>query len=139
MRPQQQIWTTKMDEILGERILFPAKRVSDDAVKAMHEFKPKSSDAFIVTPPKCGTTFTQAVVHQLKHPGDPYSFEDIYDVSPWYLLVHDTGLKLDDSLCSDQSPPRAFKTHQPLKFLPRGCKYICVVRNPEAVLISWYR
>jgi hypothetical protein len=57
-------------------------------------FKPRSDDVFIVTPVKCGTTWMQQIVHQLRSGGD-MSFDDIHDVIPSIELAYDIGIDLE--------------------------------------------
>ena len=57
-------------------------------------FKPRSSDVFIVTSPKCGTTWMQQIVHQLRTGGD-MEFREITEVVPWIELAHDIHLDLE--------------------------------------------
>ena len=57
-------------------------------------FKPRESDVFIVTSPKCGTTWMQQIVHQLRSGGD-MEFNDIYDVIPYIEVAHDYHLDLE--------------------------------------------
>ena len=57
-------------------------------------FKPRSSDVFIVTPPKCGTTWMQQIVHQLRTGGD-MEFGGINEVVPFIEIAHDTHVDLE--------------------------------------------
>ena len=57
-------------------------------------FVPRSTDVIVVTPAKCGTTWMQQIMHQLRSGGD-MTFEDIDDVVPWIMLAHDLGQDLD--------------------------------------------
>ena len=57
-------------------------------------FKPRPSDVFVVTPPKCGTTWVQQIVHQLRTGGD-MEFREITEVVPWIELAHDIHLDLE--------------------------------------------
>jgi len=71
------------------------------------DFTPKADDVLIVTSPKCGTTWMQQIVHQLRSNGS-MDYEEISSVVPWIELAHDLGQDLD----ADQGfLPRAFKTH----------------------------
>ena len=49
---------------------------------------------FVVTPPKCGTTWMQQILHQLRSGGD-MSFDEISDVVPFIELAYDTELDLE--------------------------------------------
>ncbi len=57
-------------------------------------FKPRPDDVIVVTPAKCGTTWMQQILHQLRSGGD-MSFDDIYDVVPFIEFAYDIGLDLD--------------------------------------------
>ena len=68
------------------------------------QFKPRESDIFIVTYLKCGTTWMQQIVHQLKTGGD-MSFDEITDVVPCIELAYDLQCDLD----REQKYPRLVK------------------------------
>ena len=57
-------------------------------------FKPRSDDVLVATAPKCGTTWMQQILHQLRSGGD-MSFEDICDVVPYIELAYDVEIDLD--------------------------------------------
>ncbi|WP_338847199.1 sulfotransferase domain-containing protein [Massilia sp. W12] len=96
-------------------------------------YRARASDVFIVTPPKCGTTWVQQIVHGLRSGGD-MSFDEITRVVPWLEMAHDMRLPLGQAF-----QPQAFKTHYPLPHLPQGGKYIIVLRDPGASLVSHWR
>lgn len=98
-------------------------------------YQPEPTDVYIVTPPKCGTTWMQQIVHGLRTRGS-MDFDDITRVVPWINMAHDMGI---DIHAPQVATPRAFKTHTPFNELPRGGKYIVVLRNPYDALLSHYR
>ena len=98
------------------------------------DYKPDPTDIFIVTPPKCGTTWMQQIVHGLRTRGS-MEFDEITRVVPWINMAFDMGI---DIYAPQVAQPRAFKTHSTLKEVPRGGKYIIVLRNPSDALLSDY-
>ena len=98
------------------------------------DYKPDPTDVFIVTPPKCGTTWMQQIVHGLRTRGS-MDFDEICRVIPWINMAHDCGI---DIYAPQVAHPRAFKTHSTLDEAPKGGKYIVVLRNPHDALISHY-
>jgi hypothetical protein len=98
-------------------------------------YQPEPTDVYIVTPPKCGTTWMQQIVHGLRTRGS-MDFDDITRVVPWINMAHDMGI---DIYAPQVAAPRAFKTHTPLNELPNGGKYIVVLRNPYDALLSHYK
>jgi hypothetical protein len=98
------------------------------------DYKPDPTDIFIVTPPKCGTTWMQQIVHGLRTRGS-MDFDEITRVVPWINMAYDTGI---DIYAPQVAQPRAFKTHSTLTEAPQGGKYIIVVRDPCDALLSDY-
>ncbi|MDH4118127.1 MAG: sulfotransferase domain-containing protein [Acidimicrobiia bacterium] len=99
------------------------------------EFRPRPSDVIITPWSKSGTTWIQQIVHCLRSGGDD-GFDDISRVSPWIEVAHALGIDLD----ADQGwEPRAFKSHYSYHAVPKGCRYIVSFREPQAVMVSYYR
>jgi len=98
------------------------------------DYKPDPTDVFIVTPPKCGTTWMQQIVHGLRTRGS-MDFDEITRVVPWINMAHDTGI---DIYAPQVARPHAFKTHTTVDEVPKGGKYIVVVRDPCDALLSDY-
>jgi hypothetical protein len=98
------------------------------------DYKPAPTDVFIVTPPKCGTTWMQQIVHGLRTRGS-MDFDEICRVVPWLNMAHDCGIDID---APQVAHPRAFKTHLTLEETPKGGTYIVILRNPHDALISHY-
>jgi hypothetical protein len=97
-------------------------------------YKPDSTDVFIVTPPKCGTTWMQQIVHGLRTRGS-MDFDEVSRVVPWINMAHDIGI---DIYAPQVAHPRAFKTHSTMDEVPKGGKYIVVLRDPKDALLSHY-
>jgi len=98
------------------------------------DYKPDPTDVFIVTPPKCGTTWMQQIVHGLRTRGS-MDFDEITRVIPWINMAYDTGI---DIYAPQVARPHAFKTHTKLDEVPKGGKYIVIVREPCDALVSDY-
>jgi hypothetical protein len=98
-------------------------------------YQPDPTDVFVVTPAKCGTTWMQQIVHGLRTRGS-MDFDEITQVVPWIEMAKDMGI---DIYKPQVANPRAFKTHKNLDNLPKGGKYICVVRDPKDAMLSLYR
>ncbi|XP_028406626.1 estrogen sulfotransferase-like isoform X1 [Dendronephthya gigantea] len=97
-------------------------------------FKPRPDDVFVVTPPKCGTTWMQQILHQLRSGGD-MSFDEITDVVPYLEAAYDTERDLE---AEHNFQPRCYKTHAWYPDCPKGAKYIVIYREPCASFSSFY-
>ncbi len=98
-------------------------------------FVPRATDVVISPFAKAGTTWMQQIVHGLKTGGD-MTFDEITAVVPWIELAHDLGLDLN----GDQGGGfRAFKSHLSWADVPKGCRYICVIRDPRDSAVSFYK
>jgi hypothetical protein len=62
-------------------------------------------------------------------------FDEISSVVPWINMAHDLGM---DIYAPQVADPKAFKTHSTLDEVPKGGKYIAVVRDPCDALVSDY-
>jgi hypothetical protein len=108
---------------------------TDASDQAGRDFIALPTDVFIATYPKCGTTWAQQIVHSLRTGGD-MNFDDINEVIPWLEMCLDLKQDPNDRQVAE---PRAFKSHFHALEVPRGARYINVVREPKAVLVSFYR
>ena len=91
----------------------------------------RSSDIFIVTYPKSGTTWVQNLVVEILS-GGKAEFEHIYQASPFLENLRPRLHTLPE--------PRILKTHLNYKKAPKGRgKYIYVMRHGLDVAISYYR
>ena len=107
---------------------------TDESWQRGLDYKPDPTDVFIVTPPKCGTTWMQQIVHGLRTRGS-MDFEEISCVVPWINVAHDLGIEIN---APQVAYPKAFKSHLPLDENPQGGKYIVILRNPHDALVSHY-
>ena len=119
-----------------EDVKIRLDRFSTEKSKASgRAYQPEPSDIFIATYPKCGTTWIQQLVHCLRTRGD-MEFGEITEVVPWLELSHDLGV---DIHAQQKARPHAFKSHLSWSQIPKGGRYIHVTRDPQDVLISFYR
>ncbi|MEA5511736.1 sulfotransferase domain-containing protein [Crocosphaera sp. UHCC 0190] len=97
-------------------------------------YQAQPSDIFIVTYPKCGTTWTQYIVWLIQHNGEPLSAsKKIEDDIPH---LEEVGKEKIEIL----PQPRVIKTHFPYNLTPYHpqAKYIYIARNPFDCAVSFY-
>uniref|UniRef100_A0A914VLV6 Sulfotransferase domain-containing protein n=1 Tax=Plectus sambesii TaxID=2011161 RepID=A0A914VLV6_9BILA len=103
-------------------------------VRSAKNYKPKPTDAFVCTYPKCGTTWTQHILSQLmmEHYG-PDIGKELCVTSP---MIERMGAKFVENLVH----PRLLKTHFEWRNVPksRDAKYVFVCRNPKDCVVSYY-
>lgn len=97
-------------------------------------FVPDPTDIFITPYAKSGTTWVQQIVHSLRTRGD-MDFDEIMEVIPWLSMAYDTGI---DIHAPQKAHPRAFKAHYSWDQVPKGARYIYIVRDPKDVAVSEY-
>lgn len=116
---------------LWERLdrLFPHADEDNEA------FTPRPTDVIISPFGKCGTTWLQQMVHQLRTAGDT-DFDEVYEVVPWIDVATQLGLDLE---ADQRSEPRAFKSHRSWDQVPQGCRYVVSFRDPKDASVSAYR
>ena len=98
------------------------------------ELDPRPTDVIVATYRKCGTTWMLQIAHQLRTCGS-MDFDDICDVVPWLEVCNQMGRPVDVEQVAN---PRVFKSHLPWEALPKGGKFICVLRDPGDALVSLY-
>lgn len=129
--PGQQKRPTTVEELRRCLALFP----SPESLRASLSFKPRPTDVIAAAYPKCGMTWLQQILHGLRT-GGSMDFDEITAVSPWLELALDMGL---DPAAPQPADPRMFKSHLMWDEVPKGGRYICVLRDPRDVLVSTYR
>ena len=112
-----------------------ARYFTDESRARGLAFKPRPDDIIISTYAKAGTTWMQQIVHQLRTGGD-MGFSEITAAVPWIETALDMGLDVE---AEQAAPPRAYKSHLNWADVPKGCRYIYVVREPKDIAVSFYR
>ena len=108
--------------------------ISDEGIAHAEAFVPRADDVIISTYAKAGTTWMQQIAHGLRTKGD-MDFGEITDVVPWIELAYDVGW---DIVGEQKATPRAYKTHHDYSSVPKGARYIWVVRDPKDTAVSFY-
>ncbi|KFM74406.1 hypothetical protein X975_18649, partial [Stegodyphus mimosarum] len=101
--------------------------------EALH-YKPKTDDVFIVTYPKCGTTWMQTIILYIFQKGRELDCqEDFHKLCPFLDVMGTEAI-------SAMPRPGALKTHLPYSLVPysAAAKYIFVARNPKDCCVSLY-
>src|SRR5690606_6399436 len=97
-------------------------------------YRPQSSDIFVSTYPKCGTTWMQYIVYLIVNEGRAMPpGRNIGDVFPH---LEETGAEAVETL----PEPRLIKTHLQFSMVPfdPATKYIYVARNPFDCAVSFF-
>ncbi|GFT81854.1 sulfotransferase 1 family member D1 [Trichonephila clavipes] len=107
---------------------------SDEAYKSALAYKPRPDDLFIVTYPKCGTTWVQNIVASIFRDGKPFqSALEFFTETPFLEMA---GAQAAENM----KRPGAIKFHLPYHMTPQSldAKYIFVARNPKDCCVSFY-
>jgi len=102
-------------------------------------YQAQDNDLFIVTYPKCGTTWTQHITYLILNNGVPLSPDQRLDVV-WPHL-EEVGADFIADKATVLENHRLIKTHLPYEFTPKNdskAKYIFVARNPKDCVVSFY-
>ena len=108
---------------------------SEEVLKKGLEVSLRPTDVVVTPFGKSGTTWTQQIVHTLRTRGD-MDFDDISRVVPWIETSISLGLDLD---AEQRANPRAFKSHLSADLVPKGGRYINVVRDFGDAAVSMYK
>ncbi|MDJ0904246.1 MAG: sulfotransferase domain-containing protein [Xenococcus sp. MO_188.B8] len=108
---------------------FPA-----DCFESGLGYQAQAGDNFIVTYPKCGTTWTQHIVWMLQQNGQPLPVGK--DINREIPHLEQVGSEFVAALPA----PRFIKTHLPHALTPYHpeAKYIYIARNPFDCVVSFY-
>ncbi|GBM47437.1 Amine sulfotransferase [Araneus ventricosus] len=117
-----------------EGVVIP-RFLSEKCFQTALRFKPKNGDVFVVTYPKCGTTWMQNLVLNIMRRGRKFEKpSDFYFASPF---LDQWGAEDSEKM---MVRPGCYKTHLPLHKVPWSddAKYIYVARNPKDCCVSFY-
>ena len=95
----------------------------------------RPDDVWIVTHPKCGTTWTQEMTWQIMHGVHLETANlNLYDRSPFFdfAMLKDMNKKDADKMFDDlevHPSPRLIKTHYPFELLPQSLLDTCKVNH----------
>lgn len=98
-------------------------------------YEARPGDVFIVTMPRSGTTWMETIVYSVLQKGRAFDddFDDFFARTPFLERHGSQGIEA-------MRRPGSIKTHLPFNMIPqhREAKYICVVRNPKDMCISFH-
>ncbi|GAB0090906.1 hypothetical protein DMENIID0001_056820 [Sergentomyia squamirostris] len=118
-----------------------------DLYPKLQSFQARPSDIWVVTFPKCGTTWTQEMVWLLDNNLDFQMAKStlLYDRFPYFELNNLPNGERGNTVgkLNGMSTRRYVKSHLPVHLLPRsiwrtGSKVIYVARNPKDVAVSYF-
>ncbi|XP_042912558.2 sulfotransferase ssu-1-like [Parasteatoda tepidariorum] len=107
---------------------------SPDIFRAATKYKPRPDDLFLVTYPKCGTTWTGQILILILQKGEPLkNASDLHAKAPFLEM---SGVDFVEKMMR----PGPIKTHLPFHLTPfsKDAKYIYVTRNPKDCCVSFY-
>ncbi len=99
-------------------------------------FEPRPGDVFVCTPPKCGTTWTQAIVASVLWPdGNPPG--PILSISPW-IEMKIMPADAMHAMLGAQAHRRFMKSHTPADGIPwyDEARYVFVARDGRDAFMS---
>ncbi|HEX7080031.1 MAG TPA: sulfotransferase domain-containing protein [Gammaproteobacteria bacterium] len=97
-------------------------------------YRPRASDVFVCTYPKCGTTWMQYIVFLIRSRGQPLGPGQRLDQV--FPHLEEVGAGPVEKL----PEPRLIKTHLPFSMVPydAAARYIYVARNPFDCAVSFF-
>ncbi|KAL3193994.1 hypothetical protein MRX96_001910 [Rhipicephalus microplus] len=116
------------------RGLYLGKHFPEDTVMSTLAYKPQPDDIFVVSYPKCGTTWVHHIVYNIlmnaQEPKDPLD-----------QVLRMPFLEMQGAEAALYAPkPHVLKTHLPFHMSPysKEAKYIYITRNPYDCCVSFY-
>merc|ERR1712071_218459 len=118
-----------------------------ESASVFRNFPTRSDDVWVVTFPKCGTTWTQEMVWMITHNCDVEAAKEKLQIrSPFieWPTLPQTGapVLMNFEKIDAMASPRVLKSHLPFYLLPPHlvdtCKVVYVARNPKDVIVSYF-
>ncbi|XP_002123028.2 sulfotransferase 1C2-like [Ciona intestinalis] len=112
--------------------LFPS--CTQEVFDSAQAYEPDSSDIFVVTYPKCGTTWLLNILYLIEHEGNMIGSDD--NLNYHYPFIELVG----GDKVQEFKAPRVIKTHLDDRMIKHkeGVKYIFVARNPKDCVVSFF-
>ncbi|KAL7435026.1 hypothetical protein ACHAXH_005921 [Discostella pseudostelligera] len=109
-----------------------------DGFRSALKYQAQDNDLFIVTYPKCGTTWTQHIVYLILNDGVPLPPDQRLDVV--FPHLEEVGKEFIETKGTILGGYRLIKTHLPYSLVSKNpkAKYIFVTRNPKDCVVSFY-
>jgi len=110
---------------------------TQEVLQDVINYSPKDDDLFIVTYPKCGTTWMQQIVCCMKNGFPPKNAHELFSLSPFLEMMGTGVLKPTDGSSTEYT---SIKIHLPYELTPKNskAKYIVVLRNPKDTVVSFF-
>ncbi|KAF8764225.1 Sulfotransferase 2B1 like protein [Argiope bruennichi] len=111
-----------------------AEGFDPDTIRSALDYQPRPYDVFVVTYPKCGTTWMMQIALLILHEGQlPESTEEYFACTPYLEML---GAEVVEKM----PRPSPIRSHLPFDMIPfaKHAKYIYVARNPKDCCISLY-
>ncbi|GIX71494.1 sulfotransferase 1C2 [Caerostris extrusa] len=107
---------------------------SEESFRSATQYKPRPDDVFLITYPKCGTTWAQQII------GLIFKQDELHNLKG-KLFGEDPFLELRGAKSAEtMARPGVIKTHLPFNLAPWSdeAKYIHIARNPKDCCVSFY-
>ncbi|GIY84190.1 sulfotransferase 1C2 [Caerostris darwini] len=128
-RPSPELLVSQYVDGFQIPVMFPT-----DAFRSAMQYKPKPDDLFLVTYPKCGTTWAQQILLLILRQGKPLE-------CPFEFSLSTPFMDTRGAESAEMMPrPNAIKTHLPFHLVPwsEQAKYIYIARNPKDCCVSYF-